>query len=165
MYISLHVKYKFFCQISVKLEFFILIFEQSTSIKIHEKSVQLEPSCSIQKDRQKDNDKANSRFFVILWMCLKNLLFMYPMTCWFTQLSARMYVTYIAQHLNSIYSAMQHTNFIHPPSKAHHTRYGRNNSHFWRRHCSGCGGDTVMGVVSLVSCGLAIFRRCHGLVR
>ena len=37
-------------------------------------------------------------------------------------------------------------------------------THFWRRHCSGCGGDTVMGVVSLVSCGLAIFRWRHGLV-
>jgi hypothetical protein len=39
-----------------------------------------------------------------------------------------------------------------------YTGYSRNNSHFWRRHCSGCGGDAVMGVVSLVSCGPAIFR-------
>jgi len=38
------------------------------------------------------------------------------------------------------------------------TGCGRNNSHFWRRHCSGYGGGTVMGVVSLISCGLAIFR-------
>jgi hypothetical protein len=39
-----------------------------------------------------------------------------------------------------------------------HTVCGRNNSHFWRGHCSGCGGDTVMGGVSLVSCGLALCR-------
>ena len=38
------------------------------------------------------------------------------------------------------------------------TGYNGNNSYFWRRHCSGCGGDTVMGVISLVSCGRAIFR-------
>ena len=44
------------------------------------------------------------------------------------------------------------------------TGYYRNNSHFWRRYCSGCGGDTVMGVVSLVICDLAIFRWRHGLV-
>jgi hypothetical protein len=35
------------------------------------------------------------------------------------------------------------------------TGCGTNNSHIWRRHCSGCGGGTVMGGVSLVSCGLA----------
>ena len=38
------------------------------------------------------------------------------------------------------------------------TGCGRNNSHIWRDHCSGCGGGTVMGGVSLVICGLAIFR-------
>ena len=43
-------------------------------------------------------------------------------------------------------------------------RVHRNKSHFWWRHCSGCGGDTVMGVVSLISCGLVIFRWRHGLV-
>ena len=45
-----------------------------------------------------------------------------------------------------------------------YTGCGRSNSHFWRGHCSGCGGGTVMGVVSLYSCGLAIFRQRHGLV-
>ena len=39
-----------------------------------------------------------------------------------------------------------------------YTECGRNNSHILRGHCSGCGGGIVMGGVSLVSCGLAIFR-------
>ena len=43
-------------------------------------------------------------------------------------------------------------------SEQSYTGCGRNNSHIWRGHCSGCGGGTVMGGVSLVSCGLAIFR-------
>ena len=40
----------------------------------------------------------------------------------------------------------------------HCTGCSRSNSHIWMGHCSDCGGSTVMGGVSLVSCGLAIFR-------
>jgi len=42
------------------------------------------------------------------------------------------------------------------------TGFGRNNSHIWRGHCSVCGGATVMGGVSLVSCGLAFSDNAMG---
>ena len=49
---------------------FKLIFEQSSSIKIHENLFSWSPAVPY---RQTDNDKANSRFFAILRMCLKKI--------------------------------------------------------------------------------------------
>lgn len=73
-------------------------------------------------DRQTDNDKANSRFFAISRTCLIKKTSVYVSRDLLVHSTECKSVcdTYIAQHFISIYSAMQHTNSIHPPINAHH---------------------------------------------
>ena len=53
MYIGLHVSYRLFLAILVKLEFCQHIFEKHSNIKFREKSVQWELSCSMRTDMTK----------------------------------------------------------------------------------------------------------------
>ena len=58
----------------MKLNFFSIEFRKKKKLvyQVSSKSVQWEPSCSMRTDRQTDgHDKANRRFFPILWTRLK----------------------------------------------------------------------------------------------
>jgi hypothetical protein len=54
MYICLHVKYRYYCPILMKLKFYRQIFEKYLKIKLYEKYFEWEPSCSMRTDRRTD---------------------------------------------------------------------------------------------------------------
>jgi hypothetical protein len=69
--------------------------------------------------QQRDqHGKANSSFFANL-IKTSSVYISYDLLVHSTECKC-VCDTYIAQHLTSTYSAIQHTNFIQPPSKAHH---------------------------------------------
>ena len=74
MYVGLHVKYFYTSQILMKLEFHQQIFEKKLKYLIYLKSVQWEPSCSMQTDGRTDrHDKANSHFAKFCVCSLKSM--------------------------------------------------------------------------------------------
>ena len=53
-YVSLHIQYRYYCQILIKLEFSRQIFEKYTNIKFHENPSGVEQSCSTRTDGRTD---------------------------------------------------------------------------------------------------------------
>jgi len=64
MFIGLHVKYRYSCQVLMKLEFYGHIFGKYSNIKFYEYPSSGEPSYSMRTDGQTDrHDEASNRFW------------------------------------------------------------------------------------------------------
>jgi len=77
MFIVLYIKYRYCCQILMKLEFPQQIFKYILKYQIQWKFIQWEPSCSMRTDRQTDRQKDVTEligFFFAIFPALLKIL-------------------------------------------------------------------------------------------